>query len=147
MFFTTLAQLASRLDPAVLAGLADDLNTPPDLEDEQTVAVIEKAITDGASVIESHLASRLDLAALVAEPSAAASLERINATLALYCLYQRRCLSDAANPLRPARELAEAHLRNVANGTEQLGGEVANEAFSSTEEVEATFSVEALQRF
>jgi phage gp36-like protein len=160
--YTTISLLQRRLDPAILAGLADDINTPPDIDDGQAVAVVSRAITDGAAVIEARLAARLDLAGLMAEgggldsptdedwspaTAAQAALERINATLALYCLYQRRCLSDAANPLRLARELAEAHLRNVANGTEQLGGEPCNEGFSTTAEVSPAISLESISRF
>lgn len=114
--YTTLAQLLRRLDAGVLAGLADDLNNPPDIGDPETVAVIDQAITDGASLIDSYLLGRVDLSA----PLTQAALERLNATLALYFLYARRYLDDAHNPLSAPRELVLEHLSAVARGTARL---------------------------
>lgn len=114
--YTTLSQLQRRLDATVLAGLADDLNSPPDIGDPETVAVIEQAITDGASLIDSYLLGRVDLGA----PLTQAALERLNATLALYFLYARRYLDDAHNPLGAARELVMEHLSAVARGSARL---------------------------
>jgi phage gp36-like protein len=147
MPYTTLDLLKQRLDPAVLAGLADDVNMPPDLEDAQTTAVIAQAVADGAALIDSCLGAQLDLA----DSAVRAALERLNATLALYFLYQRRCLDDRLNPLASARELAEAHLRAVASGRAQLGGTLdsapSKTAWSSTEEREPTVSRETLRGF
>lgn len=88
MPYTTLELLRQRMDSQVLAGLADDVNTPPSLSDSQTIAVIEQAIADGADRIESILGAQLDLS----DAAARAALERLNATLALYYLFQRRSL-------------------------------------------------------
>lgn len=145
--YTTIEDLTKRLDPAVLAGLADDVNAPPDLEDEETQAVIEQAISDGASLIDSYLLGRVDLSSAVTQ----AALERINATLALYFLYRRRYVDDALNPLGAAREAVCAHLAAVSRGEEHLadGDDAAPEmiVFSTTEDTERVLDSEALERF
>ncbi len=110
--YTSIAELERRLDAEVLAGLADDANTPPDLADVVTREVINQAITDGADLIDSYLLGRVNLA----QPVVQASLERINATLALYFLYRRRYVDDAVNPLAAAKEAVTAHLAAVASG-------------------------------
>jgi phage gp36-like protein len=131
--YTTLSQLARRLDSAVLAGLADDINSPPDIGDPETAAVVSQAITDGASLIDSYLLGRVDLSS----PLTQAALERLNATLALYFLYARRYLDDAHNPLAAAKELVLEHLSAVARGAAKLsdGDDGAPEmvVFSTTE--------------
>ena len=76
--YTSLDDLRKRLDPEVLAGLADDVNTPPDLDDPDTQDVIEQAIADGAQLIDSYVLGRAELGNAAVQ----ASLERINATLA-----------------------------------------------------------------
>ena len=133
--YTTIADLTKRLDPQVLAGLADDVNTPPDIADSATIAVIEKAIADGAGLIDSYLLGRVDLA----NQLVCASLERLNATLALYFLYQRRYVDPGLNPLAAAKEAILAHLAGVATGAEKIadGGEGSPElvVFSTTEDV------------
>lgn len=151
MPYTTIELLRQRLDSSVLAGLADDVNTPPELDDAQTIANIAKAIEDGASIIESILGTQLDLSAAAEDPSALKALERLNATLALYFLYQRRCLDDSMNPLAASRELAESHLRAVARGAATLGGTLhavpQKTAWSSTEGGVPKISKDSLQRF
>lgn len=133
--YTSLPQLVKRLDPAILAALADDVNAPPDLEDPETIAVIDQAVTDGASLIDSYLLGRVDLSL----PATQAALERLNATLALYFLYQRRYLDDAQNPLSSSKELVLDHLLAVSRGAAKLadGDEGAPEmtVFSTTEDV------------
>jgi len=145
--YTTIADLTKRLDPEILAGLADDENTPPDLEDAETVAVLNQAINDGANLIDSYLLGRVDLA----DAQVQASLERMNATLALYFLYRRRYLDDALNPLAAAREAVSAHLAAVARGEEKLAdGEDGTPdivVFSTTEDTERVLDGEALNRF
>lgn len=96
--------------------MADDANTPPDIADTETEAVIEQAISDGASLIDSYLLGRVDLG----HPLVSAALERMNATLALYFLYQRRYVDDALNPLAAAREAVCGHLAAVASGRARL---------------------------
>jgi phage gp36-like protein len=133
--YTSLPLLAKRLDPAIIAGLADDVNAPPDIEDPETVAVISQAITDGASLIDSYLLGRIDLST----PLTQAALERLNATLALYFLYQRRYLNDALNPLSSSKELVMAHLAAVSRGVARLSdgddGSPEMLVFSTTEDV------------
>jgi phage gp36-like protein len=133
--YTSLPQLAKRLDATILAGLADDVNAPPDIEDPETVAVIAQAITDGASLIDSYLLGRVDLSS----PLTQAALERLNATLALYFLYQRRYLDDALNPLSSSKELVLDHLAAVSRGAAKLadGDDGAPEmlVFSTTQDV------------
>lgn len=133
--YTSLPQLVKRLDTSILAGLADDVNAPPDIEDPETVAVIDQAITDGASLIDSYLLGRVDLSSLPIQ----AALERLNATLALYFLYQRRYLDDALNPLSSSKELVLDHLAAVSRGAAKLadGDDGAPEmvVFSTTEDV------------
>ncbi len=145
--YTTLADLEKRLDPAVLAGLADDVNTPPDLEDAATQAVIERAIADGASLIDSYLLGRVDLS----NQLVCSALERINATLALYFLYQRRYVDEHANPLAAAKEAVLAHLAAVSSGTAKLAdgddGMPEVVVFSTTEDVARTLDREQLRRF
>lgn len=145
--YTTIALLRARLDSAVLAGLADDVNTPPNGSDPQTIAVIEQAIADGAGVIERILGAQLDLS----DPPVRSALERLNATLALYFLFQRRALDDSMNPLAASRELAETHLRAVARGAATLGGTLDSApqktAWSSTAEREPVISRASLERF
>lgn len=145
--YTTLADLEKRLDPTVLAGLADDVNSPPDIGDASTLANISQAITDGAALIDSYLLGRVDLA----NPSVAAALERLNATLALYFLYRRRYLSDAYNPLSAARDLVQSHLSAVASGSAKLadGGSGSPEmvVISTTEESERVLAPEKLTGF
>lgn len=147
MPYTTLDLLKQRLDPVVLAGLADDVNTPPSLSDEQTIEVIMQAIADGADKIESILGAQLDLS----DSAVRAALERLNATLALYYLFQRRCLDESMNPLSASRELAESHLRAVARGAATLGGTLdsapSKTAWSSSEAREPLMSRESLRRF
>jgi phage gp36-like protein len=151
MPYTTPAALLQRLEAGVLAGLADDLHTPPDIDAAQTQAVLVQAISDGATLIDSILGARVDLPELTADPSAAAALERLNATLALYELFQRRCLDAALNPLATPRALALAHLRSIARGEATLGGDAEaapqQPAWSSTEERAPGFSREQLKRF
>jgi phage gp36-like protein len=133
--YTTLTQLQRRIDPAILAGLADDINAPPDIDDPETIAVIDQAITDGASLIDSYLLGRVDLSA----PLTQAALERLNATLALYFLYQRRYLDDALNPLGSSKELVLDHLAAVSRGAAKLAdgddGSPEMLVFSTTEDV------------
>jgi phage gp36-like protein len=151
--YTTIELMKQRLDAAVLAGLADDLNTPPELAAPQTLAVLEQAIADGAHVIDSILGARLELAPYAADPDPqqSSALERLNCTLAIYFLYQRRCLDDSLNPLGAARELAERHLRAVARGAEQLGGTLdgvpQRAAWSSTEQRLPALRAASLERF
>jgi len=145
--YSTIDDLKRRLEPAVLAGLADDQNTPPDLEDPDTQDVIEQAIADGANLIDSYLLGRVDLASAPTQ----AALERINATLALYFLYRRRYVDDALNPLAAAREAVCAHLAAVARGEERLAdgddGSPEQEVYSTTEEAERVLDGESLSRF
>jgi len=145
--YTTIDDLAKRLDSEVLAGLADDENTPPDLEDAETIAVLNQAIGDGASLIDSYLLGRVDLA----DAAVQASLERMNATLALYFLYRRRYLDDALNPLAAAREAVAAHLAAVARGEEKLAdgedGTPDMVVFSTTEDSERVLDEESLAKF
>ena len=142
--YTTIDDLKRRLEPAVLA---DDQNTPPDLEDPDTQDVIEQAIADGANLIDSYLLGRVDLASAPTQ----AAVERINATLALYFLYRRRYVDDALNPLAAAREAVCAHLAAVARGEERLAdgddGSPEQEVYSTTEEAERVLDGESLSRF
>jgi phage gp36-like protein len=116
--YTSVDDLVKRLDPEVLAGLADDVNSPPELADSGTQAAIQQAISDGANLIESYLGGRVNTTL----PAVADALERINATLALYFLYRRRYVDDAANPLAASREAVEEHLAAIARGDAHLGG-------------------------
>jgi len=145
--YTTIADLEKRLDSSVLAGLADDVNTPPNLADAGTQAVLEKAIADGANLIDSYLLGRVDLA----NPLVGAALERINATLALYFLYQRRYVDDSLNPLAAAKEAILAHLAAVLAGTAKIadGADGSPElvVFSTTEDAERTLDATKLRRF
>jgi phage gp36-like protein len=133
--YTTLSQLMKRLDSTILAGLADDVNALPDIDDPETIAVIDQAITDGASLIDSYLLGRVNLSL----PLTQAALERLNATLALYFLYQRRYLDDALNPLSSSKELVLDHLAAVSRGSAKLadGDDGAPDmlVFSTTEDV------------
>lgn len=145
--YTTIDDLTKRLEPAVLAGLADDQNTPPDLEHPDTQDVIGRAIADGANLIDSYLLGRVDLSSVPTQ----AALERINATLALYFLYRRRYVDDALNPLAASREAVCAHLAAVVRGEERLAdgddGSPDSEVYSTTEEAERVLDGESLSRF
>jgi phage gp36-like protein len=145
--YTTLADLQQRLDSNVLASLADDVNSPPELDDPGTVAVIDKAIADGAGLIDSYLLGRVDLS----NQLVCAALERINASLALYFLYQRRFMDDRLNPLSAAREALLAQLAGVAAGTARLadGADGVPEliVYSTTEEDERVLDKSKLRRF
>ena len=110
--YTTIEDLTKRLDEEILAGLADDDRTPPDINDPATQEVIQQAIIDGAQLIDSYLLGRVDLE----DSEVQAALERINATLALYYLYRRRCLDDAQNPLATARDAVTSQLAAVSRG-------------------------------
>ena len=110
--YTSIEDLQKRLDPQVLAGLADDVNLQPDIDDALTRDIIQQAIGDGGSLIDSYLLGRVDLA----DPQVAAALERINATLALYFLYRRRYVDDSLNPLSAPREAVVSFLLEVASG-------------------------------
>jgi len=114
--YTTIDDLEKRLDAEVLAGLADDANTPPDLNDPDTQDTINQAIADGAGLIDSYLLGHADLSS----PLVQAALERINATLAIYYLYRRRYLDDTLNPLAAAKEAVTAHLEAVASGRAKI---------------------------
>jgi phage gp36-like protein len=145
--YTTLTQLVRRLDAAVLAGLADDRNTPPDLADSETLAVVTQAIADGASLIDSYLLGRVDLA----NPATEAMLERMNATLALYFLYRRRYFDDQSNPLTASKELILEHLHAISRGEARLdaGGSETPEliVMSTTEETARALSTATLGRY
>ena len=145
--YTSIDDLKKRLDPEVLAGLADDENTPPDLDDPETQAVIAQAIADGSQLIDSYLTGRADLANAAVQ----ASLERINATLALYFLYRRRYVDDALNPLAAAREAVSAHLAAVSRGEERLAdgeqGTPEMEVYSTTEEEPRVFDKAGLGKW
>ena len=145
--YTTIEHLTRRLDAQVLAGLADDTNTPPDLEDPATQAVITQAIADGAGLIDSYLLGRVDLSSLLVQ----AALERLNATLALYFLYRRRYLDDRENPLSSSREMVQAYLAQVAAGAAKLpadaDGEPEQAVFSTTEGLKRRLDAPALKRF
>jgi phage gp36-like protein len=138
--YTSIDALARRLDAGVLAGLADDSNSPPVLTAPQTVAVLEQAIRDGASLIDSYLLGRANLA----DPLTAAMLERMNATLALYYLYRRRYLDDARNPLSAAQEMVQAQLHAIARGEARLeaaaGERPGLEVLSTTADTERAIS-------
>ena len=60
--YTTIDNLLKRLDPEILAGLADDENSPPSISDPDTQAVVAQAIADGANLIDSYLLGRVELA-------------------------------------------------------------------------------------
>ncbi|MCH7472198.1 DUF1320 family protein [bacterium] len=145
--YTTIDDLKKRLDPEILAGLADDVNTPPDIADPDTVAALNYAIADGANLIDSYLLGRADLAAAAVQ----AALERMNATLALYFLYRRRYVDDALNPLAAAKEAITSHLAAVAAGKIKIDdgeeGEPEMIVFSTTEAEERVLDKEALGRF
>jgi phage gp36-like protein len=145
--YTSLDHLTKRLDAEILAGLADDVNTPPSLDGEAAQAVVAQAIADGASLIDSYLLGRINLA----DALACAALERINATLALYFLYQRRYVDDSLNPLAAAREAVQAHLADVAQGRARLaeGSAEAPEltVLSTTAGAERVLRDGALRRF
>ncbi len=133
--YTSIEDLEKRLDPQVLAGLADDVNPLPDIDDALTRDIIQQAIGDGGSLIDSYLTGRVDLA----DPQVESSLERINATLALYFLYRRRYVDDSQNPLSASREAVVSFLAEVAGGTARLGadpGQPQHSGWSSTQDVE-----------
>ena len=46
--YTSIEDLEKRLDPQVLAGLADDVNPVPDIDDSLTREIIQQAIGDTA---------------------------------------------------------------------------------------------------
>jgi phage gp36-like protein len=146
--YTTLENLKKRLDPAILAGLADDVNSPPDIGAAETIAVINQAIGDGASLIDSYVLGRCDLSSSAVQ----ASLERANATLALYFLYRRRYLDDSLNPLALAREAVAQHLCDIAAGKVKLddgsgSGTPEGEVFSTTQDSERELDPVTLGRF
>ena len=145
--YTTIADLSKRLDPQVLAGLADDANTPPDIADSATIAVIEQAIADGAGLIDSYLLGRVDLA----NQLVCASLERLNATLALYFLYQRRYVDPSLNPLALTRDAILGYLSAVASGAAKLvdgcDGSPELVVFSTTEDVARVLDTDKLKSF
>lgn len=144
--YTSIAELERRLDAEVLAGLADDSNTPPDLDDPLTQAVLDQAITDGADLIDSYLLGRVDLSS----PAVQAALERINATLALYFLYRRRYVDDTVNPLAAAREAVTAHLSAVASGQVKIAdgetGKPEMTVYSTTADEERVLSADKLKK-
>ena len=145
--YTTISDLAKRIDGEVLAGLADDTNTPPQLGDPATVLVIERAIADGAMQIDALLLGLVDLL----HPAVQASLERHNATLALYFLYRRRYVDDRLNPLASAREMVLAHLMAVAMGRERIAdgaeGQPEVVVFSTTEDLPRVLDRDKLTKF
>lgn len=145
--YTTLDNLRRRIDASILASLADDVNSPPDLSASETIAVVNQAISDGASLIDSYLLGRVDLSAVAVQ----ASLERANATLALYFLYRRRYLDDALNPLALSKGAVVMHLSEVASGRVKIAdadeGSPDPLVFSTTDEVERELSREKLGAF
>ena len=144
--YTSIEDLEKRLDPQVLAGLADDVNPVPDIDDALTREIIQQAIGDGGSLIDSYLLGRVDLS----DPLVAASLERINATLALYFLYRRRYVDDSLNPLSASREAVTSFMEEVANGRARLGGEPGQPqqaGWSSTEDLERVLDRRKLSGF
>jgi phage gp36-like protein len=145
--YTNLEELKKRLDPQVLAALADDVNNPPQMMHSTTIAVVERAIAVGAAIIDGYLLGIADLA----NPQTQAALERINSTLALYFLYRRRYLSDNQNPLAASRDMVLAHLEAIAAGRERIfdGEEFKPEliVFSTTQDSERIFGKDRLARF
>lgn len=144
--YTSIEDLEKRLDPQVLAGLADDVNPSPDIDDTLTREVIQQAIGDGGSLIDSYLTGRVDLA----DTHVMASLERINATLALYFLYRRRYVDDSLNPLSASREAVTSFMAEVASGTARLGadpGQPLAGGWSSTMEALRSFDERKLSGF
>ncbi|MCB1186939.1 DUF1320 family protein [bacterium] len=144
--YTSIEDLEKRLDPQVLAGLADDVNPLPDIDDALTRDIIQQAIGDGGSLVDSYLMGRVDLA----DPLVMAGLERINATLALYFLYRRRYVDDSLNPLSASREAVESFMAEVANGNARLGGDPGQPqmaGWSSTQDSEGVFDQRKLSGF
>ena len=144
--YTSIEDLEKRLDPQVLAGLADDVNPLPDIDDALTRDIIQQAIGDGGSLVDSYLMGRVDLA----DPLVMAGLERINATLALYFLYRRRYVDDSLNPLSASREAVESFMAEVANGNARLGGDPVQPlmaGWSSTQDSESVFDERKLSGF
>ena len=145
--YTSIENLKKRLDEEVLAGLADDANTPPDLGDATTIATLDQAIADGADLIDSYLLVRVDLSNTLVQ----AALERINATLALYFLYRRRYLDDSLNPLSAPRDAVTAHLAAVARGQAKLAdgdtGSPEMLVYSTTEDAKRILGKEELAKF
>lgn len=145
--YTSISNLKKRIDASILASLADDVNSPPDINAAETVAVIDQAITDGASLIDSYLLGRVDLSSVAVQ----ASLERANATLALYFLYRRRYLDDSLNPLALSKGAVLMHLSEVASGRARIADEDDGSPdaliSSTTEEQERELSADKLRSF
>ncbi len=145
--YTSIENLKKRLDEEVLAGLADDANTPPDIGNATTIATLDQAIADGADLIDSYLLGRVDLSNTLVQ----AALERINATLALYFLYRRRYLDDSLNPLSAPRDAVVAHLLAVARGQAKLAdgdtGSPEMVVYSTTENEDRVLGKEELAKF
>ncbi|MCB1216431.1 DUF1320 family protein [bacterium] len=144
--YTSIEDLEKRLDPQVLAGLADDVNPVPDIDDSLTREIIQQAIGDGGSLIDSYLTGRVDLG----DSQVQASLERINATLALYFLYRRRYVDDSLNPLSASREAVESFMVEVASGAARLGvdpGQPQQQGWSTTTDAERVFDGRRLSGF
>ncbi len=125
-----LAQFAG--GTAVLAQLADDVNSPKDYSAANTQAMLNAVLTGASNEISPYVLGRLDLT----EAQVLADLKEWTCVLAMYRLYRRRGNYGPANPFFEDRNGTLRTLGMVQDGLLVTGTteQPQNEAWSSTED-------------
>lgn len=110
--YTTIANMELRIKPSFLARMADFTNTTADIDDPETIAVIERAIIDASNDIDSYLFGHLDMS--VAQNRT--MVEPKCADMAMYRLYKIQQYSSEENPAYDDNKRAFHWLNGVATG-------------------------------
>jgi phage gp36-like protein len=138
IMYATLNDIESRLDPKHLAELADD-----NADGIRDTAVLEAAVADADSLIDSHLAGRY---VLPFNP-VPALLRRLSCDLAIAGLFARR--REAASPLHEARAEAAARILDALSKGELTlaGAQIRPISASTTLGLERRFDRDSLSAY
>ena len=110
--YTNVANLLKRIDPTTLGQLSDDVNRAADYTTTAATAIINQAIADASSLIDSYVLGHIDLT----DSANTADLEFHCAVLALYYLHARKYLNDSENPKASQMRHTMSWLRNLREG-------------------------------
>ena len=136
--YCTIADLLKLESESFLAALADDENSPPDLEAANTQAVLSEYITEASDEVYSAMAGRFTFDASLdpVDSQLAVTCKRLTKVLTLAALYKRQGhVTPQSNPfLEQARLIRKDELPAYRRGDLNAGSdpEPARTAFCTT---------------